>query len=61
MLNLFLNAIGRKTQLLVGEMNGQNLLVIPSENRIVGWQEHDIRQNLPDMTKFTAQYEEKLF
>ena len=39
-----------------GGMNGQNLLVIPSENRVVGWQGYDIRSESPDLTKFAAEY-----
>lgn len=39
-----------------GGMNGQNLLVIPSENRVVGWQGYDIHPGGPDLTKFAAEY-----
>ena len=39
-----------------GGMNGQNLVVIPSENRVVGWQGYDTRQNPPDLTRFVAEY-----
>lgn len=39
-----------------GGMNGQNLLVIPSENRVVAWQGYDIHSGGPDLTKFAAEY-----
>ena len=39
-----------------GGMNGQNLLVIPCENRVVGWQGYDTRTDCPDLTKFAAEY-----
>lgn len=41
-----------------GGMNGQNLLVIPSENRVVAWQGYDIRSDGPDLTRFAADYNE---
>ena len=41
-----------------GGMNGQNLLVIPSENRVVAWQGYDIRSDGPDLTRFAAEYNE---
>ena len=37
-------------------MYGQNLLVIPCENRVVAWQGYDIRPNGPDLTRFAAEY-----
>ena len=40
-----------------GGMNGQNLLVIPSENRVVGWQGYNCGSDGPDLTKFAAEYE----
>ncbi len=39
-----------------GGMNGQNLLVIPCENRVVGWQGYDIHPGGPDLTRFAAEY-----
>ena len=39
-----------------GGLNGQDLVVIPCENRVVGWQGYDIRENRPDLTKFVAEY-----
>lgn len=39
-----------------GGMNGQNLLVIPCENRVVGWQGYDTRTDCPDLTRFAAEY-----
>lgn len=39
-----------------GGMNGQNLLVIPSENRAVSWQGYDIHPGGPDLTRFAAEY-----
>lgn len=39
-----------------GGMNGQNLLVIPSENRAVSWQGYDILPGGPDLTRFAAEY-----
>lgn len=39
-----------------GGMNGQNLLVIPCENRVVGWQGYDIRPDAPDITKYAAEH-----
>ena len=39
-----------------GGMNGQNLLVIPSGNRVVAWQGYDIHPGGPDLTKFAAMY-----
>ncbi len=39
-----------------GGMNGQNLLVIPSENRAVAWQGYDIHPGGPDLTRFAAEY-----
>ena len=41
-----------------GGMNGQNLLVIPCENRVVAWQGYDIRPDGPDLTRFAAEYNE---
>ena len=42
-----------------GGMNGQELLVIPCENRVVGWQGYEIRpeKDHPDLTKYAAEYE----
>lgn len=39
-----------------GGMNGQELLVIPCENRVVGWQGYDTRTDRPDLTKYAAEY-----
>ena len=39
-------------------MNGQNLLVIPSQNRVVAWQGYDIHPGGPDLTRFAAEYED---
>ena len=39
-----------------GGMNGQNLLVIPCENRVVAWQGYDTRSDGPDLTCFAAEY-----
>ena len=39
-----------------GGMNGQNLLVIPCENRVVAWQGYDVRCDAPDLTRFAAEY-----
>lgn len=39
-----------------GGLYGQELLVIPCENRVVGWQACDRRQEIPDFTKFAAEY-----
>ncbi len=39
-----------------GGMNGQNLLVIPCENRVVGWQSYDIHPGGADLTRFAAEY-----
>lgn len=39
-----------------GGMYGQNLLVIPSENRVVAWQGYDIKPDGPDLTRFAAEY-----
>lgn len=39
-----------------GGMNGQNLLVIPSCNRVVAWQGYDIHPGGPDLTEFSAMY-----
>lgn len=39
-----------------GGMNGQELLVIPSQNRVVAWQGYDTRRNPPDLTKYAAEY-----
>ena len=41
-----------------GGMNGQNLLVIPCENRVVAWQGYDVRPDGPDLTRFAAKYNE---
>lgn len=39
-----------------GGLNGQNLLVIPCENRVVSWQGYETRTNSPDLTKYAAEY-----
>ena len=39
-----------------GGMNGQELLVIPCENRVVGWQGYDTRKTPPDLTRYAAEY-----
>lgn len=41
-----------------GGMNGQELLVIPSQNRVVAWQGYETRKNPPDLTKYAAEYRE---
>ena len=41
-----------------GGLNGQNLLVIPCENRVVAWQGYDIHPDGPDLTKFAAEYKD---
>ncbi len=38
-----------------GGMNGKELLVIPSENRVIAWQGYEIRSEHPDLTKFAAE------
>ncbi len=50
--------IGIKDAYSKGGMNGQNLLVIPSENRVVGWQGHNRHSGGPDLTRFAAEYED---
>ncbi len=40
-----------------GGLYGQELLVIPCENKVVGWQACDRRQETPDFTKFAAEYD----
>lgn len=40
-----------------GGLNGQELLVIPCENRVIGWQGYDTRADRPDLTRFAAEYE----
>ncbi len=39
-----------------GGMNGQELLVIPCENRVIAWQGYDTRKNPPDLTKYASEY-----
>ena len=39
-----------------GGLYGQELLVIPCENRVVGWQGCDHREETPDLTKYAAEY-----
>ena len=39
-----------------GGLYGQELLVIPSENKVIGWQGCDRRPVTPDLTKFAAEY-----
>ncbi len=40
-----------------GGMNGQELLVIPSDNRVIAWQGYEIRNEHPDLTKYAAEYD----
>lgn len=40
-----------------GGLYGQELLVIPCENKVVGWQGCDRRKVTPDFTKYAAEYE----
>lgn len=47
---------GIKDSYSKGGMNGQNLLVIPSENRVVAWQGYDIHPGGPDLARFAAEY-----
>lgn len=49
---------GRGDAYSKGGMNGQNLLVIPSENRVVGWQSYDIHPGGPDLTGFATEYKD---
>lgn len=39
-----------------GGLYGQELLVIPCEKRVVGWQGCDRREKTPDLTKYAAEY-----
>ncbi len=39
-----------------GGMNGQKLIIIPSENRAIGWQGYDIHPDGPDLTGFVREY-----
>ena len=39
-----------------GGLYGQELLVIPSENRVVGWQGYNNQPDGPDLTRFAAEY-----
>ncbi len=39
-----------------GGMNGQNLMVIPSLGRVLGWQSYDIHPGGPDIGKFISEY-----
>ena len=39
-----------------GGLYGQELLVIPCENRVVGWKGCDRREETPDLTKYAAEY-----
>lgn len=39
-----------------GGLYGQEILVIPCENRVVAWQGHDKRKSPPDLTKYAAEY-----
>lgn len=50
------NYNGIKDSYNKGGMNGQELLVIPCENRVVAWQGYDTRKNPPDLTKYAAEY-----
>lgn len=47
---------GIKNSYNKGGLYGQELLVIPCENRVVAWQGHDKRKNPPDLTKYAAEY-----
>jgi CubicO group peptidase (beta-lactamase class C family) len=40
-----------------GGLYGQELLVIPCENKVVGWQANDRRPETPDFTKYAAEYD----
>ncbi len=42
-----------------GGLYGQELLVIPCENRVVAWQGHTKESNGPDLTKYAAEYDGK--
>ena len=39
-----------------GGLYGQELLVIPCENRVVGWQGYNNQPDGPDLTRFAAEY-----
>ena len=39
-----------------GGLYGQELLVIPQENRVVGWQGYNNQPDGPDLTRFAAEY-----
>lgn len=39
-----------------GGLYGQELLVIPCENRVVGWQGHTKGSDGPDLTRYAAEY-----
>jgi CubicO group peptidase (beta-lactamase class C family) len=39
-----------------GGLYGQNLLVIPSKNRVVAWQGYNYNTEEADYTKFAAEY-----
>lgn len=49
--------VGIKDAYGKGGMNGQKLMVIPSENRAVGWLGYDIHPGGPDLTKYAAEWE----
>ena len=40
-----------------GGLWGQELLVIPCENKVVAWQSCDRRKVTPDFTKYAAEYD----
>ena len=48
---------GRKDAYSKGGMNGQRLLVIPCESRVVAWQGYDIHPGGPDIAGFAVNYE----
>lgn len=40
-----------------GVLNGQELLVVPCENRVIGWMGYDTRADRPDITRYAAEYD----
>lgn len=48
---------GKRDSYGKGGMNGQHLLVIPSQNKVVGWQGYDTLPGGPDLIKFAAEYD----
>ena len=39
-----------------GGLHGQQLLVIPCDNRVIAWQGYDRRPVTPDLTRYAAEY-----